>query len=60
MNHQAGTIVVGVDGSEQSERALTWAVEQAVAEHRPITLVNAINDVVAATPTGSSHFLATL
>jgi len=52
MNHQAGTIVVGVDGSEQSERALTWAVEQAVAEHRPITLVNAINDVVAAYPDG--------
>jgi nucleotide-binding universal stress UspA family protein len=39
MNDQAGTIVVGVDGSEQSERALSWAVEQAVAEHRPMTLV---------------------
>jgi nucleotide-binding universal stress UspA family protein len=50
MNHQAGTIIVGVDGSEQSRRALTWAVEQASAEHRTVTLVHAINDVALAYP----------
>ena len=50
MTHQAGTIVVGVDGSDQSQRALAWAVEQASAEHRPLTLVHAINDVTPAYP----------
>jgi nucleotide-binding universal stress UspA family protein len=50
MNHTAGTIVVGVDGSAQSERALKWAVEQASAEHRPLTLVHAINDAMLAYP----------
>ncbi|MCW2848408.1 MAG: UspA domain protein [Marmoricola sp.] len=50
MNHTAGTIVVGVDGSEQSERALTWAVELATAERRSLTLVHAINDVMSAYP----------
>jgi nucleotide-binding universal stress UspA family protein len=50
MNHPPGTIVVGVDGSKQSEHALLWAVEQARAEHRPLTLVHAINDVALAYP----------
>ena len=50
MNHQSGNIVVGVDGSEQAERALAWAVEQARAEHRPLTLVHAINDAALAYP----------
>jgi nucleotide-binding universal stress UspA family protein len=44
MNHHRGTIVVGIDGSEQSERAVAWAVGQAGAEHRPLTLVHAVND----------------
>ncbi len=39
----AGTIVVGVDGSASGERALGWAVDQAVAEGRPLTLVHAIS-----------------
>lgn len=42
MSHREGTIVVGVDDSSSSSQALTWAVEQAVAEHRPITLVHAL------------------
>jgi nucleotide-binding universal stress UspA family protein len=50
MKHQAGTIVVGVDGSEQSGRALMWAVEQASAEHRALTLVHAISDITVAYP----------
>jgi nucleotide-binding universal stress UspA family protein len=35
-----GSIVVGVDGSEGSARALSWAVEQARAERRPLTLLH--------------------
>jgi nucleotide-binding universal stress UspA family protein len=34
----SGTIVVGVDGSSSAERALEWAIEQAVLEHRPLTI----------------------
>lgn len=37
----AGSIVVGVDGSEQSDQALVWAVRQAGLEHRTLTLVHA-------------------
>lgn len=36
----AETIVVGVDGSEGGTRALRWALEQAVIEHRSLTLVH--------------------
>lgn len=42
MSRRSGTIVVGVDGSATSGRALAWAVEQALADHRPITLVHAL------------------
>lgn len=35
-----GTIVVGIDGSKASERALGWATEQAQIEHRSLTLVH--------------------
>lgn len=37
----AGTVVVGLDGSSSSRSALLWAVDQAVAENRPLTLVHA-------------------
>ncbi len=37
----AGTVVVGVDGSSSSDTALRWAVDQASAEHRTLTLVYA-------------------
>lgn len=36
-----GTIVVGVDGSTSSRRALDWAAHQAALEHRPLTLAHA-------------------
>lgn len=42
-----GTIVVGVDGSPSAERALDWAVDQAVCEGRQLTLANGVD------PTGS-------
>ena len=37
-----GTVVVGVDGSESSERAVVWATQQASLEGRPLTLVHGI------------------
>ena len=38
----AGTIVVGIDGSEWSEAALDWAVDQAALESRALTLLHAM------------------
>lgn len=45
---KAGTIVVGVDGSASSMRALAWATEQAVAEHRALTIAHAIDGATPA------------
>jgi nucleotide-binding universal stress UspA family protein len=45
MDIKSGTIVVGVDASDSSLRALAWAVEQAQIEHRAITLVYAVNTI---------------
>lgn len=36
-----GAIAVGVDGSVWSRSALTWAIDQAAVEHRPLLLVHA-------------------
>jgi nucleotide-binding universal stress UspA family protein len=38
----AGSIVVGVDGSPSSDQALSWAIEQAALEQRPLTVVNSV------------------
>lgn len=35
------SIVVGIDGSTSSHRALAWATRQATLEHRPLTVVHA-------------------
>ena len=43
----AGTIVVGVDGSVSSGRALGWAIDQAIVENRPLTLLHSVS------PTGA-------
>lgn len=40
MRSKPGSIVVGVDGSPHSARAVEWAVEQATAEHRTLTLMH--------------------
>lgn len=48
MDIKAGSIVVGVDASEMSTRALAWAVAQAEVERRPITLAYAIHAVTPA------------
>lgn len=36
-----GAVTVGYDGSENSQRALSWAVRLAETEHRPLCLVHA-------------------
>lgn len=38
----AGTVLVGLDGSASSERALDWAIDHAVREHRQLTLVHGL------------------
>jgi nucleotide-binding universal stress UspA family protein len=48
MENLAGRIVVGVDGSESSQRAVAWAAEQAVAERRALTLAHAVHAVTPA------------
>lgn len=40
-----GTIVVGLDGSPSAERALDWAIAQAVREHRQLTLAHGIDEL---------------
>lgn len=49
-----GAVVVGVDGSAVSEAALDWAVAHAVAQRRPLMIVNGAGD-----PTHSAEFLGT-
>ena len=44
----AGTVIVGVDGSVNSDHALTWAADQAHLENRGLTLVHAIGPSGAA------------
>lgn len=47
----AGGIVVGVDGSQHSDRAVAWAAGQASAEGRPLDIVHG-SDQVALRDTG--------
>ena len=48
MHTKPGSVVVGIDGSPHSMRALHWAIQQAAAEHRPLTLVHTVNSVTPA------------
>ncbi len=41
-----GSVVVGVDGSVTSDRAVTWATRYAAAHRLPVLLVHAAGDVV--------------
>jgi nucleotide-binding universal stress UspA family protein len=43
-----GAIVVGIDGSHSSHRALEWATEQALADRRPLMLVHALGTATPA------------
>lgn len=40
-----GAVVVGVDGSDHSARALAWAADEAALDHRPIVLVHAVGSL---------------
>jgi nucleotide-binding universal stress UspA family protein len=51
-----GSLVVGVDGSDASERALLWAVDQADLEHRPLVLTHAVSPTAATTWMGAPAF----
>ena len=42
----AGCIVVGVDGSEHAERAITWSARQAALEGRTLALVHSADQFV--------------
>ena len=44
-------IVVGYDGSENAEYALSWAMQRAAAEHRPLTVLT-VNEVAVNPYTG--------
>ena len=56
----SGTIVVGVDGSPSAARALEWATDQAVREHRQLTLVHGVGPqgVVWIEQSGPDHRVA--
>jgi len=45
-------ILVGLDGSEHSHKALDWAVKHAALEHAPLTVL-AVHEVAASAWTGS-------
>ena len=53
MGSTPGTIIVGVDGTPASMRAVHWAAGQAAAEHRQLTLVHAAGAMHA----GGRHLL---
>jgi len=40
-----GAVVVGIDGSEHSSRALTWAADQADRDRRPLVIMHALSGV---------------
>lgn len=51
-----GAVVVGVDGSPASDRAVTWGARQAALEGRPIALVHGASPTVATTWMGAPAF----
>lgn len=56
---EPGTIIVGVDGSADAERALRWAAEEASRERRPLVVVTAagIDQVGAVTWAGAGSYV---
>lgn len=53
----AGTVVVGLDGSPSSERALDWAIDHARRERRQLTLAHGLDPAgsVWMDPEGADH-----
>lgn len=56
---EPGTIIVGVDGSADAERALRWAAEEASRERRPLVVITAagIDQVGAVTWAGAGSYV---
>ena len=50
-----GTVAVGVDGSTSSDHALRWAVEEATATGRALTLVHAVAPYAAVAPEAAQY-----
>ncbi|MFC7494500.1 MULTISPECIES: universal stress protein [unclassified Nocardioides] len=52
-----GTVVVGIDGSPSSDRALDWAIDHATRERRQLTLAFGVDPAGSAwaDPMGGSH-----
>ncbi len=46
----AGVVVIGVDGSEEADRALRYGVGEAVREHRDVRLVHVLHEAVPLNP----------
>lgn len=44
-NIHAGTVVVGYDGSDESEYALRWAADEADLDSRPLTIVSVVQSL---------------
>jgi len=53
----AGSIVVGIDGSPSSDKALTWAIEQAALERRALTIVHSL-EPLPITETGGMYAMS--
>lgn len=55
----SGAIVVGVDGSDSAASALSWALEQAVAERRALVLAHAVSprDLAWLDPNGAGQYV---
>ena len=48
-------ILVGVDGSAESDAAIRWATHEAVMRRAPLTLAHVVAPVVASWPIGPMH-----
>jgi nucleotide-binding universal stress UspA family protein len=50
-------ILVGVDGSPQSDGAVSWAAHEASLHHEPVTLMHVVQPVVVSWPVSPSRRL---
>src|ERR1700692_2201266 len=48
-------VLVGVDGSAESDAAIRWATHEAVMRRVPLTLAHVVAPVVASWPMGPVH-----
>ena len=56
-SHPAGAVVVGVDGSDHSERAVDWAAVQAHREGRPLVLAHGTGTLGRGPTAGTAYLL---